>query len=132
MKKIISLLAAALLLSVFAAGCGGKMKDCKDANGKGKTACQKKEDFENNKECVWKGKTDDDKDGKCEDKPAAYTETTDDKAVCTGVNGDSDTACETAHKGLAANKQISDAAKNAQYKCKAVTAGTSGPCVLGK
>lgn len=84
MKKLLSLLSLAVLVTAFGAGCG-KHKACADAKGKGEAYCQKKENFENNKQCVWKkAASNRDADGECLDPPSADPLATD-KAACSAV-----------------------------------------------
>jgi ABC-type amino acid transport substrate-binding protein len=124
MKNIVSLLMAALVATVLAAGCS-KMKECTEADGKGETTCQTKTNFDPEKECTWKkGATDKDKDGKCvaATSPAPYDATAEaaDKAKCIAILTPADQdACD---KGLSA------AGKTAGKKCEFTNATT--PCAF--
>ena len=131
MKKILSLLTVALLATTLT-GCG-KAKTCGEVTKK--EDCPKTTDtniYEKDSEafksgCVWDEKADSGK-GKCVTKPTQgatqpYVINAKDQGVCSGLvmaTGDAfdDANCKKAHDALAADKQISDAAK-AGHVCKA-------------
>lgn len=52
MKRLVSLLAIALVSSLFVTGCG-KAKSCSEGNNKGDTFCTNSANFEGAKDCVW-------------------------------------------------------------------------------
>lgn len=121
MKKLLSLLSLAVLVTAFGAGCG-KYKTCAEANGKGDAVCKKKENFENDKQCTWKpaasGK---DADGKCEEPAPASTPLQLEEAKCTNAATDQ-TTCDAATQSLTASV--------VSGKTCVFTAGTPNKCVL--
>lgn len=96
MKNMISLLAVALFAVTFSAGCG-KAKKCEDYNNKGEEACKKKENFENNLECMWKPAADAGTDAK---KGTCVAKVTQDADICKAANKDQ-AACDDASGKLA-------------------------------
>ncbi len=90
MKRLVSLLAIALVSSLFAAGCG-KLKTCAEATTA--EVCKDSSKFEN-KHCEWKPKAADSKEGTCEDLKATP------EAVAACKLGSADKAtCETTPAG---------------------------------
>lgn len=101
MKKILSLLAIALVSSLFAAGCG-KTKSCPEADNKGEANCVNPENFENGLQCKWEAdKTEGAKAdaGKC-------TPWTPDAAAVTacGLGSANEDACKAAVAGVEGHK----------------------------
>jgi len=95
MNRFVSLLAVALVSSLFAAGCS-KLKNCADANNKGQSFCENDANFEG-AQCSWDAKVDGKKDeGECKNWEAsqaakdvcAHADANKDKDACTGASAD--------------------------------------------
>lgn len=97
MKKIVSLLAVALLATTFAAGCG-KLTDCDKTTDK--ATCHNKANFENDKLCAFN-----DTKNKCE----VYNDAADAK-LCNDENGNGEDACKAV--------QLSEAGRAHHTSCK--------------
>lgn len=114
MKKLVSLLAIALVSSLFAAGCG-KFKNCDEATSKGIDVCKDDSQFEG-LQCKWDVPTGkEEREGKC----VIWTPGDAAKAACGAVVANKE-ACEKADSTEAGTKCSWN--DKADPKCHAVRA----------